>query len=210
MRVMSADTPRESAGRGMENVFAGLIAIFAAVLSLNELVAGKFGEDELKYTNEKTSTYLWYQSKGIKEGIAEGQRDLLRALADAGAIARGAERSLASLADKLDEKVARYARERREILLGSKAVGPEQWAQEVNGSLGQVTGAKELEQLVVKLSEAGDRFDLATLFLQLSLVAGALGLLVNQLLVKRLFLAVLVGLGLAGATYSFLGYRIAA
>jgi hypothetical protein len=40
---MSADTPRESAGRGVENVFASLIAIFAAVLSLNELVAGKFG-----------------------------------------------------------------------------------------------------------------------------------------------------------------------
>jgi hypothetical protein len=97
----------------------------------------------------------------------------LQALADAGAIARDTECSLASLADKLDEKVARYARERREILVGSKALGPEQWAQEVNGSLGRVTGAKELEHLVVKLSEAGDRFDLATVFLHLSLVAGA-------------------------------------
>ena len=42
-------------------------------------MANHLGDEELIATEEKVSAYLWYQSKGIKESQAEGQRDLLHA-----------------------------------------------------------------------------------------------------------------------------------
>src|SRR5262249_45939345 len=57
----------------LETVFALSLAIFAALLALNELGAQKYGQEELRLSNEKTGAYLWYQSKGLKESVAEGQ-----------------------------------------------------------------------------------------------------------------------------------------
>ncbi len=69
------------------------------------------------------------------------------------------------------------------------------------------TGVKEIEATLAILGTAGDRFDLATLFLQLCLVIGAIGLIMKQLTMKRVFLGGLVGLGLIGATFTVLGYH---
>lgn len=192
----------EAQNRRWEPYLAGALAIFASVLAINELGAGKYGEDELKLSNEKTSTYLWYQSKGIKEGIAEGQRDLLRSFSEGGMIRAEVKERVDKLAVDLDTRVERYKKERKEILLGSKTVGEKNWAQEVDGQLGRVVGAKEIEASIELLSRAGDRFDAATLALQLCLVAGALGLLVRRPHLRVVFFVATLVLGATGAAFS--------
>lgn len=181
-----------------EMTFGLVIAIFAAVLAINDLVAGRCGDDELKYSNEKTSAYFWYQAKSIKESIVEGQRDMFVSLADP---------AFRIHVEKLNDKLAQYKKEKREILLGSKAVGPNGYAQAVDGEMGKVIGAKELEQAIALLGEAGDHFDVASLFLQLSLVAGAIGLLI-QSPIKKILLLTMIALGTVGIVASTMGYHL--
>lgn len=188
-------------------VFFGLaLAVFAAVLALNELAGGKYGDDELRMASERTSAYLWYQSKGIKESLAEGQRDLLRALTTGGAIRAEQVGGVEARVRELEVDLTRYHKEKNEILLGSAKVGRENWAQDVEGKLGRVIGVKELEAQLEVLGAAGDRFDLATLFLQICLVLGAVGLLVSQARLKRIFLGAMVAIGSIGIIWSVLGY----
>lgn len=185
------------------------LAIFAAILALNDMGAGRYGEDELKLTNEKSGQFLWYQSKGIKESLAEGQQALLETLLSSGSIAPAQREKLTGLAAKMKADVARYKKEKKEILLGSAAVGEKGWAQDIDGQMGKVVGAKELEAHIDRLSQAGDRFDLATLLLQIALVVGAIGLLLKELPAKRVALFALLTLGVAGTTFSILGYALA-
>src|SRR5687768_6133065 len=63
-----------------EQCVAIVLAFIAALLAITDLAAGKYGSEEIKLVNEKTSDYLWYQSKGIKESLVEGQRDMLQVL----------------------------------------------------------------------------------------------------------------------------------
>jgi hypothetical protein len=72
------DEAEERKRKRYEIVFGLVVAVFAAVLGINELASGKYGDDELKLESEKSGAYLWYQSKGIKQSLAEGQRDLLK------------------------------------------------------------------------------------------------------------------------------------
>src|SRR5262245_29043185 len=97
--------------------FGLTLAIFAAALAINDLGAGKFGDDELKETNEKASAYMWYQAKGIKESLAEGQRDLIQTLLQGGAVAEEKASDLRKVAEQLDAEVARYQKDKKEILL---------------------------------------------------------------------------------------------
>jgi hypothetical protein len=199
----------ETTKRRWELVFGIAITAFAALLAINELASGKYGDDEIQLNTEKTSAYLWYQSKGIKANMTEGQRDLLRMLQTGGVIAA----DKVSVVDKqladLDRKVTRYEKEKTEILKGSAGVGKENWAQEVNGELGKVVGVKEIEERLNVLGKAGDRFDLATLFLQLRLVLGAIGIITTSISIKRVFLGLMVTLGLIGCVFSLAALRLA-
>lgn len=192
-----------------EAIFGLVISLFAAVLALNELASGKYGDDELQLTSERTSAYLWYQSKGIKSTLVEGQRDLLRALVEGGAVAPEKAETMTRQSKSLDAKIDRYDKEKDEILLGSEAVGKANWRQEIDGELGKVVGVKPIEVKLEKLGKAGDRFDLATLFLQLGLVLGAIGILMSQEHMKRIFLGGLVGMGVAGTVCSAMALRLA-
>ncbi len=192
-----------------EIFFGFTVTLFAAILALNELASGKYGDDELQLNSEKTSAYLWYQSKGIKETLTEGQRDLLKAFLAGGVI--GADKSETvnkQLAD-LDVKITRYTKEKREILEGSTAVGKANWAQDVDGELGKVPGVKPIEKRLERLGTAGDRFDLGTLFLQIALVLGAVGIIVTQEKLKRLFFGVMLFMGVAGTSCGLMALRIA-
>lgn len=192
--------------RRYEILFGLTLAIFAAILAINDLGGGKFGDDELQLSNEKTSAYLWYQSKGIKESLAEGQRDLIKTLLAGRAIDSAHEDSLVTLQTDLDRRISRYKDEKKEILLGSKAVGQEKWVQDVEGVLGKVVGAKEIEVKLEQLGKAGDVFDLANLFLQLSLVLGAIGILMMGQRIKMTFYGLMVLSGVTGSVASFLAF----
>ena len=192
--------------KSFEIVCGVLIAVFAAVLAITDLGAGKYGDDQLIAHNEKNGAYLWYQSKGIKETLVEGQRDTLQALVAAGSIRPEQLPAVQELIGKLNADVGRYGKEKREILLGSSIVGRENWVQDVDGELGQVRGARQWEVRAKALNDAGDVFNSATFFLQLCLVFGAISLVIQRQSVRRAFFWGMNVLGVTGAIFSVLAF----
>jgi hypothetical protein len=188
--------------------FGFALAIFAAALAINELGAGKFGDDELKETNEKSNAYMWYQSKGIKESLAQGQHDLILLLLKSESIAPEKQEELNQLAKGLEQQIQRYKKEKQELLLGSETVGPENWTLEVHGELGKVIGARTREQDIERLSRAGDVFDLGTLCLQLCLALGAIGLLLRIPQGRTATFATIMVIGVIGILATTRAYMI--
>lgn len=189
---------------------AGLaLAVLAAVLAVTDLGAGKFGDDELIAVNEKSSAYQWYASKSIKQTIIEGQASSLHALLEAGAVSDEALSGVEAQIEALSAEAERYGLEKKEILLGSAGVGPEGWVQDVDGELGKVTGALEWGALADKLNDAGDRFDVAILFLQLCLVQGAISIVMDGEQTKRMFFWLMLGLGALGSVASGIAFSAA-
>jgi len=202
-------TPNDDGNDNYEAYCGLTLAVLAAVLAVVDLGAGKFGEDELIAHSEKAGAYLWYQSKGIKETLAEGQRDMLKALVLSGTIAPDKTAAVEALAAAVEKDADRYGKEKKEILLGSAKVGKENWVQDIGGEMGKVIGAKEWEAKSEGLNGAGDVFDTATLFLQLCLVVGAISLLMKQPKLRWGFFAAMVVMGLVGTVYGVQAYRIA-
>lgn len=196
------DTRGEAREKHFESLMGILLAVFAAVLSLNDLASSKFEGDQMMAANAQVSAYNWYQSKSIKQALAEGQRDMAAMLRDSGAVVATKTEAIDKLVTDLDAKVARYDKEKEEILKGSEAVGKDNWAQDVDGKMGVITGAKEYEATANGLDVAGNFFDLANLFLQLCLVFGALCLIFSQPAQRKFFFAVMnvtgvIGIGIA-------------
>ncbi len=183
-----------------------VIALFAAVLAITDLGAGKYGDDELIAHNEKGGAYLWYQSKGIKETLVEGQRDTLAALVDAGSIKPEQLPAIQKMVESLDADATRYGKEKKEILLGSKAVGKENWVQDVGGEMGKVIGAQEWQAKADALNDVGDIFDYATLFLQLCLVLGAMSLILQDAKLGRTFFIAMIVLGAIGTGFALMAF----
>ncbi|AUN99480.1 hypothetical protein C0V70_15465 [Bacteriovorax stolpii] len=194
---------------GFEIKCGVLIAIFAAIMALSDMFAGKYGEDEIKFINEKSSAYMWYQAKSIRETNVEGQRDLINTMIEGKGANDPAVVKLREHTDKLTKKIERYEKEKKEILLGSSKVGEANWVQDVDGKLGQVIGAKEYEEKIEILGRAGDQFDLSNLFFQLCLVMGAISLVVKKEKLQQIFFFVMIGLGLIGSVFSALALNIA-
>jgi hypothetical protein len=76
-----------------------VIVVMAFCLAITTYYASGFSGAVLKNTLKATDTYAFFQSKSIKQAIAEGQRDDY--------VARGDK----AKADKLDAKIARYESE---------------------------------------------------------------------------------------------------
>lgn len=197
---------QSKAARRIETLSGILIAFFAAILAVNDLGSGKFGDDELISHNQKNNTYLWFQTKGVKETLVEEQRHTLQALLAAGTVQSRQIPVVEEMITTLEKKAARYAKDRNELLLGSSVVGKENWSQELDGKMGTIVGAKQWEAKAAALDEAGDRFDIAALFLQICLVIGAVSLIVRQDKLRRIFFLTMIGLGVMGAIFSSLAY----
>jgi len=183
-----------------------VIALFAAVLAITDLGGGKYGDDELIAHNEKGGAYLWYQSKGIKETLVEGQRDTLQALVQAGSIRPEQLPAIEKMIQDLDGDATRYGREKKEILLGSKTVGQDNWAQDVAGEMGKVIGAEEWKAKADALNDAGDVFDYSTFFLQICLVMGAMSLILQHARMRNIFFTAMIVLGLVGLGFSVMAF----
>ena len=107
------------------------------------------------------------------------------------------------------QAVKRYEKEKREILLGSKAVGPKAQVLEVSGIKGQIIGTKPWQQKLDTLGLAGDKFDMATLWLQIALVFGAISLILNSEKLKASFYYALVIGSLIGTGFGIQAFQIA-
>ena len=186
-----------------------VIAIFAAIMAVSDMFAGKYGDDEIKFINEKSNSYMWFQAKSIRATVTEGQRDLISTMTSNKSPGDLQVEKLREHTEKLTKKIAKYEMEKNEILKGSSVVGKENWVQDVNGELGKVTGALEYEQKINVLGEAGDQFDLSNLFFQLCLVMGAISLVTKELKLKKIFFFMMMGMGAVGTMFSLLALRLA-
>lgn len=195
-------------GKKFELMTAITLAILAAILAITDLGGGKYGDDEIMGTSEKANIYDWYQSKSVKQSLLEGQKDLVKTLLEAGSIRPEQIGSLESLMSRLDQDITRYKKEKKELLLGSAAVGKENWVQDIDGEFGKVVGAKEWESKLAVLGRAGDKFDLAVLFLQLCLVVGAVSLVLQEEKLKWAFFVGMVLLGIVGSAYSIQAFLL--
>ncbi len=188
---------------GFENKAGLAIAVLAAVLAINDLYGGKYGDDEIIGTNDKANAYAWYQSKSQKQTLVEHQIQLLDTLKTAGAIAPEGMGAIDGRIGELTSELDRLKAEKKEILLGSEAVGQESWKlEDKEGKLGNIPGAQVLEADLAVLGTAGDRFDLGTLFLQVCLVLGAVALVLDSEKLKENFFRAMIVVGAIGTVYT--------
>ncbi|NJL12915.1 MAG: DUF4337 domain-containing protein [Microscillaceae bacterium] len=190
----------------LELKIALVITLFAAVAAVNGLYGGKYGDDEMICHNKESQMAAWYQAKSTKQILAENQRDMLRGFVVSELLP--AERSLVldSVILNLNQEIKRYKKEKTEILLGSATVGPQNWAQDLEGEMGKIKGVKEYQQKAEVLGKAGDNFDKGALLLNLCLVFGAVALIVESLGIKKILLWLLFALGSLGAYFTTLAY----
>jgi len=198
----------ESGGLDFETRSGLMLAVFAAIMSISDLYAGAYGDDEIMGTNEKAAAFSWYQSKSTKESLVEGQVELLQSMVEAGAVAEASKPAIDAQLVKAKAEADRYKKEKKEILLGSAAVGQENWIQDVDGELGKVIGAKEWEAKLDALGAMGDRFDLASLFFQLSVVAGAVSITLKGERVRQTFFWGMMILGAIGTAISISAFGL--
>ena len=175
-------------------------------MSLTGMFSGKAQGDEVIAHNQKGSAYEWYSSKGIKQTLVEGQKDFLKAITEAGIVTKDKQEVVEKIIKKNEEKIKRYDKEKLEILMGSVKVGKDNWMQEVDGKLGKVIGAKEWEEKADALRVVGDTYDMGTLFLQIAMVIGAIGLVMHQLRLKWITFYIMIFLGVIGSYYSINGF----
>jgi hypothetical protein len=190
--------------------FSGIIlAIFAALLAITNLGGSKFDSDKIIGTNEKTNVYAWYQSKSLKQDMLENQRDLIETLIQANVIEKNKHDVLNKMMTALNSRIESYGKEKKELLLGSKKVGKDNWAQEKNGEYGKIIGALEWERIIGQLGHAGSKFDVSVLFLELCLVIGAISLVMHNERLRIIFIAAMITLGLIGMLYGIQAFILA-
>lgn len=175
------------------------LSILAAAMALNSVGGARWGTEEIKGSNEKGTAYAWYQSKSIKAAVVEAQRDTLATQLKAGNVQGVYRVALEEELSSLNKSLARYEKEKREILMGSDGVGQANWAiADKSGTLGLVKGAQDWERYVKKAEDAGDLFDLSNMALELSLVLGSISLILSLPKIRNAFYWGMVGLGLVG------------
>ena len=201
-----SDQDNSEKSSGFEMICGLTLAVLAAALAVTDLGAGKYGDDEIIAHNQKANAFEWYQAKGIKQSLVEGQRDMLKVLIEGGVIAPDKQERMSGLLVSLDRDIDRYKKEKKEILLGSKGVGEANWVLEQEGQLGQIKGAKEWEKDTEVLGAVGDTFDLATLFLQICLVTGAISLILKGIWMRNAFYGLTIGLGGLGSYFTLMAY----
>ena len=186
------------------------MATIATIFSIIGWATGKYSSAKSGAEQKVAYMHDWYNAKGIKQSLAEGQRDLLKALVESGTISGDKVPTLQENIDATNKNIARYKKEKYEMTLGSKAVGKENWAQDIDGKLGLIEGTKELEGKAAGLAPALSRFQMSYLFFQLSLFAGSVSLMSNNLKMKRILYWILIILGAVGtglATHAWISAR---
>ena len=187
-----------------------LIAFFAALMAISQMVNGELEEEMMIAHNKVVSYSNWYQSKSVKESLKESELNYLQTLASIGAIADDKK-------DEIDEKIAvakkniqKYVAEKTEILLGSANIPQEEWVQDLDGEMGQIIGVKEWESRADKYDSATKKFDFGLLFFQISIVLGAVCIIIyDNPLLQKSFIILMIIFGIIGVCFSSYGYLIA-
>jgi hypothetical protein len=208
---LNKETEEAPAAKNLELFIGVVIAIFAAVLAINDLGAGRYGDDEMIAHNNQTKMYNWYQAKSIKETLFEGQLDLLSTLEKTNSIKEEHKNVVDSFKLEKAKEINRYELEKEEILKGSANIPQDKWVltDKKTKEKGTTIGAEQWEQEADKLGGAGDMFDLSSLFLQICIVFGAISLVIQQTSTRKIFFYLMIAMGITGSLFMISAYSIA-
>lgn len=198
------------ASENAEAIGGVLIAFFAALMAIAQMVNGEL-EEEMMIAHNKVVNYSnWYQSKSIKESLKESELNYLETLIVAGVVPQENQASVASKLKETKAQIKKYGDEKIEILLGSTNIPKEEWVQDLDGQMGAITGVKEWEALANEYDVATQKFDIGMLFFQISIVLGAICIIIydNPKLQKG-FITLMVVCGIIGLILSIYGYSLA-
>ncbi|WP_419211801.1 DUF4337 domain-containing protein [Maribacter sp. X9] len=187
-----------------------LIALFAALMAISQMVNGELEEEMMIAHNNVVSYSSWYQSKSIKETLKESELDYLNVLISSGMVTSDKVPVIQEKIALVKEQITKYGAEKIEILNGSHQVGKENWIQDLDGELGKIVGVKEWEQLAATYDYATKKFDYGMLFFQICIVLGAVCIIIydNPILQKSL-IVLMVLFGITGTILSVYGYLLA-
>ena len=204
----STTTPRTL--ERTETIGGILIAVFAALLAIAELVNNNL-EEEMMISHSQFVNYSnWYQSKSIKQSLKESELDYLNALTETGIIPEDKIKNINAKIAQTKGMVLKYEAEKTEILVGSSNVPREHWAQDLDGEMGKIIGINEWEKLTQDYETATKKFDLGKLLFQICIVLGAVCIIIrdNKKLQKN-FIILMLAFGAIGILISAYGLILA-
>lgn len=188
-----------------------LIAFFAALMAVAELVNSELEEEMMIAHNKHTSYSSWYQSKSIKQSLKESEIDYLETLLLMEVDLDSTR--LAVINDKIKTTrtaVEKYNAEKNEILVGSSSLSEKEWVQDLDGEMGMIVGVKEWEQLANDYDVATKKFDIGMLFFQISIVLGAVCIIIyDNPKLQKSFIGLMIAFGIIGILLSIYGYVLA-
>ncbi len=186
-----------------------LIAFFAALMAISQMVNGELEEEMMIAHNKVVNYSSWYQSKSIKESLKESELDYLETLLNSGIITEENRTGIDSKIERTKTKIAKYGAEKTEILLGSANIAKEDWAQDLDGEMGKIVGVKEWEILADEYDLATKKFDLGMLFFQISIVLGAVCIIIyDNPKLQKAFISLMIVFGIIGIFMSVYGYLL--
>ncbi|MEQ8303066.1 MAG: DUF4337 family protein [Cyclobacteriaceae bacterium] len=205
--MIEGDLGLEPPAQNKELRIAYFIAFFAAALSFIDIGANNYRDKEIVGVNKKMTEYSLYHSKILKETLIQAERDLLFDLMRAGAVVANDTSIVNERLRKFDQELTTIRSQQTELMNGSVPDAPAQWSMpDINEELGKIKGLRNWEYEVEMLDLAGDKFDLASLLLELSLVMGAMGFIVRFPRAKNLFRWLMIGFGAIGIGFGLTGY----
>lgn len=186
-----------------------LIAFFAALMAISQMVNGELEEEMMIAHNKVVNYSSWYQSKSIKESLKESELDYLETLLNSGIVTEENRSGIYSRIERTKTKIAKYGAEKTEILLGSANIAKEEWAQDLDGEMGKIVGVKEWEILADEYDLATKKFDLGMLFFQISIVLGAVCIIIyDNPKLQKAFISLMIVFGIIGIFMSVYGYLL--
>lgn len=193
-----------------EAVGGVLIAFFAALMAISQMINGELEEEMMIAHNKVVNYSSWYQSKSIKESLKESELDYLQALLESGVVVEDKVKGIQEKVDNVKLQIEKYASEKNEILIGSANIPQESWAQDLDGEMGKIVGINEWEALADEYDFATKKFDLGMLFFQISIVLGAVCIIIyDNPLLQKTFIVCMIISGIIGTLLSIYGYTLA-
>lgn len=198
------------ASENAEAISGVLIAFFAALMAISQMVNGELEEEMMIAHNKVVNYSSWYQSKSVKKSLKESELTYLETLMNAGVVPKENHQIINSRIEETVQKIKKYNAEKTEILLGSANIAKENWAQDLDGEMGVLTGVKEWKVLADEYDIATQKFDVGMLFFQISIVLGAVCIIIyNNAKLQRMFIKLMVAFGTIGLIMSIYGYIVA-
>ena len=194
-------------GNKIENRGGVIIIVIIGLLAIMKVINSNL-EEEIANANLKHLSYSsWYSAKSIKQVLKENQLDLLTSLLHMGAIKEESLSELNTRIDVTNKLILKYEEEKTEILLGSANIPRSSWSQDLDGEMGKIIGLRKWQETSTNYSYLVSKIDIGTLFLQISIVFGVLGLVINDnLKLQQVFTGLMIATGFIGMVVCFYFY----